>query len=269
MTAREVEPIVRFRSVVSKLTTCTLIVVVAWAALFGDYGRGHDLSSRVIVTSILTGAQILALLILMATIFTVQRRPAVFCSDDRIIDRQMNVSLWSRYSFQWCIDVLVTAGKDELENPDLPAMDHIARSESAMSRFQNMVLKENSLPLWVQIVWEFRFQLIWQWLAILLSNFFDVAPAFATLQLLQYLETRNDSDDLDPAAWKYVVGIVVATISHHGIDSRIMWRATSGMISSRTERAILICRLCRDCHSTSINPYGTNVHETNEKKEFQ
>jgi hypothetical protein len=231
-----VEPVVRFKSVVSKLSTCTLIAVVACAALFGDYGRSHHTNSRVIITSIMTGAQMLALLILMATIFAVQRRPAVFSSDDRMIDRQMNVSLWSRYSFHWGIDVLAAAGKDELENSDLPAMDHTARSQSAMLRFQNMVLKDNSLPLWVQIVWEFRFQLIWQWLAILLSNFFDVAPAFATLQLLQYLETRNDSDDLDPTAWKYVIGIVVATISSHGIDSRIMWRATSGMVSSGTKR---------------------------------
>jgi hypothetical protein len=204
----------------------------------------------------------------MATIFAIRRRPPVFHPDGRIIDQQMNVSLWSRYSFHWCVDVIAAAGKDTAENSDLPAMDHIARSGDAVSRFQNMVLKENSLPLWLQITWEFRGPLIWMWLVILLSNFFDVAPAFATLQLLQYLEKRNDSDDIDPMAWKYVLGILVATVSSHMIDSRIMWRAASGEISTRSEHAVLILLSHRYCYSASIDAYGAYVYKINEDEGF-
>jgi hypothetical protein len=230
-TAREVELVKRFKSAISRITSCLLIVAIAWIALLGDYGHSQSYNDRTLVTTILTSAQIAAALALFAAIFSVQRRPAVFRPDGKVVDRQMNVSLWSRYSFQWCADILRNAGKDVFENKDLPAMDHTVRSESATASFRNMVLKDDSLPLWVQIFWQFRWPLIWQWAAILFSNFFDVAPTFATLQLLRYLEARKDDGDLDPMAWKYVIGIIVASVSTHLVDSRIMWLVMSGMFA--------------------------------------
>ncbi|RDW69893.1 hypothetical protein BP5796_08290 [Coleophoma crateriformis] len=230
-TTREVEFVPRFHSAISRITTCILIAIIAWVALLGDDDRNsQSYTKRMLATSILTSAQIAAAVALFAAIFSVRRRPAVFRPDGKIVDRQMNVSLWSRYSFQWCVDVLRNAGKDKFENEDLPAMDHVVRSENATASFRNMVLKEDSLPLWVQIFWQFRWQLIWQWSAILFSNFFDVAPAFATLQLLRYLEAREDADAIDPMAWKYVIGIVVATMSSHLVDSRIMWLVMSDIV---------------------------------------
>jgi hypothetical protein len=91
-------------------------------------------------------------------------------------------------------------------------------------------MKDN-MPLWAQLFWGFRVHIARQWSATLLSNFFDVAPAFATLQLLKYLETRTDPTATEPGAWKYVVGIAAATTSSHLIDSRIMWWIMSGMFN--------------------------------------
>jgi hypothetical protein len=145
-----------------------------------------------------------SILALMATIFSIKRRPVVFRPDGKLVDQQFNVSLWSRYSFQWCTDVLSAAGKEKFGNEDVPAVDHIVRSENATERFYNIVIKD-SMPLWVQIFWAFRSQLILQWLSILFSNFFDVAPAFATLQLLKYLETRTDPNAIEAGSWIYVV----------------------------------------------------------------
>lgn len=249
--------------------TCTLIAAASCTAFLDAYGRSNHLNLRELATCILTFGQILAVLIVMATVFAIRRRPAVFRPDGRIIDEQMNGSLWSRYTFHWCVDVLAAAGNETIENSDLPAMDHIARSDDALSRFQSMVLKEHSLPLWVLITWQFWGKLVWMWLAILLSNFFDVAPAFATLQLLKYLEKRNDSANMDPMAWKYVLGIMVATISSHLIDSRIMWRATSGITSILSVRAVLTYHFNRHCYSASFNTYGTHVYKTNENEGFQ
>jgi hypothetical protein len=266
---RVVEPVARFRSAISRLTTCSLIVGISWLALYADYGRSQYVTSRILVTSILTGTQLLALLILMATIFAVQRRPTVFDADKKIVEQQMNGSLWSRYSFYWCTDILTIASKDGLENLDIPSMDYATRSKDVVSRFQNMVLKEDKLPLSVQIFWEFRGEFIWQWMAILLSNFFDVAPAFATLQLLRALESRKDVNDLDPTAWKYVVGIIVAASSSHMIDSRIYWRQLSRMNYTLTKRLQkLICLLHRNRYSTSINARGTCVYEIDEEERF-
>lgn len=171
-----------------------------------------------------------AILALIFTIFCVNRRPNLFYHG-RPVDRQRNVSLWSRYTFYWGIDILATAAKDDFGNSDMPAMDHIVRSESATARFRSIIIKEDSLPLWVQILWAFSWELTLQWLGILFSNFFDVAPAFATLQLLQYLETRKD-DAIEPGAWKYVVGIAAATASSNIVDSRLIWWVMTGMFDS-------------------------------------
>lgn len=228
VTVREVDVVVRFKSAISRIATCVLIIAIAWVGLLGDYQHTLSYNNRVSVTTILTSAQIATAFVLFALLLLVKRRPAVFRPDGTIVDQQMNVSLWSRYTFLWSTDILRTAGKEGFGNKDLPAMDHIVRSETATASFRNMVLKDDSLPLWVLIFWQFRWQLIGQWIGILISNFFDVAPAFATLQLLKYLETRKDLDDMDPMAWKYVLGIVVASVSTHLVDSRIAWLVMSG-----------------------------------------
>jgi hypothetical protein len=219
-TSLQVAPLTRFKSAISRLTSCFLLVGIAWISLLGDAPE---------VTTILTSLQMASVIALIATIGSIKRRPVVFRPDGKIVDQQMTVSLWSRYSFEWCMDVLSAAAK-EIENSGIPAMDHVVRSESATERFNNIVIKD-TMPLWVQIFWAFRSQLILQWLSILFSNFFDVAPAFATLQLLKYLETRTDPDGIEPGSWKYVVGILVATTSSHMVDSRIMWWSMSGRLN--------------------------------------
>jgi len=228
-TAQELKPVTRFESATSRLRSCVLIAATACVAWFGDHGHGHQYSNRVFVTSVLAGAQIIAVLVLMAAIFAVKRHPTVFRQDTKVVDREMGANLWSRYSFQWCIETLTASSKDKFGSADLPALNHRIRSEITTASFKNMSLNREKIPLWLQIIWQFRGVLTWQWVMILISNFFDVAPAFATLQLLQYLESRKDIDDRDPMAWKYVLYIVVATASSHFIDSRIGWSRSTGL----------------------------------------
>jgi len=170
----------------------------------------------------------------------------------------MNVSLWARYSFQWCVDVLSAAGKEKIENSDVPAMDHTVRSKEATEWFNNIVIKD-SMPLWVQIFWAFRGPLMLQWLSILFSNFFDVAPTFATLQLLKYLEARTDPNTIEPGAWKYVVGIIVATTSTHLVDSRIMWWVRCGTFNCQGSCVYTETFWNRHRYSTSVNSYRAYV----------
>ncbi|KAG4440995.1 hypothetical protein IFR05_003502 [Cadophora sp. M221] len=212
--SRVVEPVTRFRAITARLWSCFLIAGLALVTLIGDPN---------ITTKSLTSCQLGAIFVLIATIFSVKRRPDIYRPDGRLVDRQWNVSLWAKYSFYWGTPVLAAAGKEEFNNSDMPAMDHVVRSEKVTSRFRTIIIKEDSLPLWVQIFWTFRWALILQWLGILFSNFFDVAPAFATLQLLKYLETRQEGDAAQSGAWIYVAGIVVATISSNIVDSRLMW----------------------------------------------
>ncbi|KAH6603669.1 P-loop containing nucleoside triphosphate hydrolase protein [Trichoderma cornu-damae] len=230
VTSREAAPVTSFKSAISSLWTCTWIICIASVVLHEHNGISYSFSDGLFITSVLTGAQIGAASVLMATIFCIQRRPVVFRPDGRPVDTQMTDSLWSRYSFNWGLGMLRAAGTEKFENSDLPAMDHITRSENATANFKRMIFKKDSLPLWAQITWKYRNQFIYQWAATLVTNFFDVAPAFANLQLLRYLENRTDLDVVDPFAWKYIVAIVVATISSRLVDSRVMWSGMADIV---------------------------------------
>lgn len=244
--------------------TCTLIICIASVVLHANSGFSHRYTDSQFTTSALTGVQIGAALALMATIFSIQRRPAVFAPNGREVDTQRTGSLWSRYSFHWGLPILRAAGTEKFENSDLPAMDHVVRAENATANFKRMIFKDDSLPLWAHISWKYRYQFLFQWSATLFTNFFDVAPAFANLQLLRYLENRNSLDVIDPVAWKWVGAIVLATISSRLVDSRVMWSEMAGIYTPSTFLlsmyipAILMF-FCRHCYSFEINFDRTHV----------
>ncbi|PYH90961.1 P-loop containing nucleoside triphosphate hydrolase protein [Aspergillus ellipticus CBS 707.79] len=220
-TTRQTGPVARFQSALWKQAPAIFIGGIAYTALpryDGSYSNGF------VVTTALVGLQLGALLALLAIIWFVKCRPAVFGPDGRMVDEEMNGGLWTRYGFGWASTILALGGKEKLNDTDLPAMNHSVRSKDVTDSFSTQAL-QSSTPLWIRIAWQFRGQLIRQWLSILFSNFFDVAPAFANLQLLQFLETRGASDQEGLTAWKYVVAIALATASSSLVDSRIIWWA--------------------------------------------
>ncbi|KAL7935404.1 P-loop containing nucleoside triphosphate hydrolase protein [Trichoderma chlorosporum] len=228
--SREIEPVVRYNRATSSLKTIVVIIVIASTVLHGISGVYPRPNDGLFIDSILTWIQIGAALVLSGIIASIKRRPDVFGPDGRVVDSQRTFSLWSRYSFDWPLDVLRAAGSEKFENSDLPAMDHMVRSENATANFKNIIFKADRLPLWAHIMWKFRYRFIWMWGALLFTNFFDVAPAFANLQLLRHLETRENFDIIDPVAWKWVAAIVAATISSRLVDSRVMWSEMADIV---------------------------------------
>ncbi|EHK17405.1 uncharacterized protein TRIVIDRAFT_43463 [Trichoderma virens Gv29-8] len=223
-------PVARYDSATSSLKTCLLIIGIASVSLNAIGGLSSRIHNGLFVTSILIWVQIGAALALIATIASIKRRPDVYSPDGRVVDSQRTFSLWSRYSFDWGLDVLRAAGTEKFENSDLPSMDHMVRSENATANFKNIIFKSDRLPLWAHIMWKFRYRFLWMWAALLFTNFFDVAPAFANLQLLRHLETRENFDTIDPVAWKWVGAIVAATISSRLVDSRVMWSEMADIV---------------------------------------
>ncbi|PTB66969.1 P-loop containing nucleoside triphosphate hydrolase protein [Trichoderma citrinoviride] len=228
--SRELAPVERFNSVTSTQWTGIWIVCIASLDLHALNGLSSRNNGGLLTTSILTASQIGAAIALMATIWTIQRRPDVFRPDGRVVDSQKTLSLWARYSFEWGLGMLRAAGTEKFENSDMPAMDHIVRAENATASFKDIIFKPDRLPLWAHITWKYRWQFLFQWSATLFTNFFDVAPAFANLQLLRYLETRDNLDVIDPVAWIYVAAIVIATISSRMVDSRVMWSEMADIV---------------------------------------
>ncbi|CZS91899.1 uncharacterized protein RAG0_02453 [Rhynchosporium agropyri] len=179
---RLAEPVIRFEAITGRLWSCFPVAGLALVTLIDHCD---------IVTKTLISFQLGLVLVLIATILSVRRRPDVH-RDGRLVDRQWNVSLWAKYSFYWSESSLAATSRSDFHNSDMPAMDHVIRSEKTTARFRNIAIKEYSLPLWVQIAWAFSWELALQWIATLFSNSSDVAPAFASLQLLKYLETREE-----------------------------------------------------------------------------
>ncbi|CZT46537.1 uncharacterized protein RSE6_06976 [Rhynchosporium secalis] len=179
---RLAEPVIRFEAITGRLWSCFPVAGLALVTLIDHCD---------IVTKTQISFQLGLILVLIATILSVRRRPDVH-RDGRLVDRQWNVSLWAKYSFYWSESSLGATSRSDFHNSDMPAMDHVIRSEKTTARFRNIAIKEYSLPLWVQIAWAFSWELALQWIATLFSNSSDVAPAFASLQLLKYLETREE-----------------------------------------------------------------------------
>lgn len=219
----------RFNTAASSLYTCVSITAIASVDLYGINGLDYGYGDGLFVTAVLTGVQIVASLALFATVWLIRRRPDVFRPNGKVVDSLKTGTLWERYSFSWSLGMLNAAGTEKFENSDMPSMDHTTRSENSTADFKRMIFREDKLPLWAHITWKYRWMFLYQWSMILFTNFFDVAPAFANLQLLRYLETRSDSGIIDPVAWKWVAAIVVATISSRLVDSRVMWSEMAGM----------------------------------------
>ncbi|RDW61351.1 hypothetical protein BP5796_11243 [Coleophoma crateriformis] len=216
-TSREVAIIARFHSMISRLASIFLTGVIAWTVFLGDAPEKPDS----IVISSLSGAQVLIALLIVVVIFNIRRRPDVF-HKDRVVERQFTGTLWQRYTFSWSSDLLDLAATKLMDTTDLPIMDSHMRSKVQTARFLAIPLKDD-VKLWKRIFWAFRYQLLYQWTICALGSACDVAPQFAMLKLLQYLEQRKEFDAVDARAWYCVLGLFAATIGLTLLDYRIMW----------------------------------------------
>lgn len=174
------------------------------------------------------GAQIVAILAVVSGLSSIERRPDVFRPDGQVVERQFQSSLWARYTFSWSSEILDLAATKLIEKTDLPAPDVSFRSEEVKEKFRSIALKP-TLKLWVLLFWAFRVQIIYQWTIIAISTLFDVAPQYAMLKLLQFLEARQGADAIDPQAWLWVGSMFVITVGSTIIDHRIMWLMMSNL----------------------------------------
>jgi ABC-type multidrug transport system fused ATPase/permease subunit len=198
-------------------------VVLGWTVLASEKPNYHPDD---IVLYALTAAQIIEVLGIIFALFLVERRPDIFRPDGHVVERQFKGSLWLRYTFNWSSELLDLAAIKLIEINELPALDSLTRAKEVTEVFKTITLKD-TLPLWVLIVWSARARLLWQWTLITISCFFDVAPQFAMMKLLQFLEARRGFDAIDPQAWFWVGALFVITVGSTLIDHRLMWTVFS------------------------------------------
>jgi hypothetical protein len=217
-TALETDINLKFQRGGYNVASCCFIAILAWTVLLGQMPRNPD----DIVLIVTTVAQVVAAFAVATALFFIERRPDVYRPDGQVVERQYKSSLWARYTFSWSSEILDLAATKLIDVADLPAPDTSFRSNVVKEQFRSIALKP-SLKLWALLLWTFWYPLFWQWFLIAVSTLFDVAPQFAMLKLLQFLEARQGFDAIDPQAWLWVGIMLAVTVGSTIIDHRIMW----------------------------------------------
>lgn len=195
-----------------------LIAALGWAVLLGvlpPYPQN-------VILGCVTAAQILATLVVISCLASIERRPDVYNHNGTFVERQFKASAWARYTYSWSSDILDLAATKLIDITDMPALDSHIRSKEAKDRFRDTSLK-STVKLWILIFWNMQAKFYWQWFLITVSCFFDVAPQFTMLQILRFLEGRQDFNPWDPKGWIWVGAMFIVTVGSTLIDYRIFW----------------------------------------------
>jgi hypothetical protein len=199
------------------------ISVLLVAALAGTLSTSNSRPFPAQVAFVVTIAvQIVSALIVSISFLSIPRRPDVFTARGKLVERQNQTSLWTRYSYNWSSELLDIAATKLIEITDLPALDSHIRAKDVKENFRSIILKP-TVPLWLQIFWTYRNPIIFQWLMVIFSAIVDVAPKLAMYRLLQYLEARQGFEMVDPEAWLYVGALFLATVLETLVDYRVSW----------------------------------------------
>jgi len=195
---------------------------------------------------------------------SIPRRPDVFTPAGKLVERQYQTSLWTRYSYNWSSELLDISAKKLIELSDLPAMDSHLRAKDVKEAFQSIVLKP-TVSLWAQIFWAFKWQILYQCYMVAISSVIDAGPQYAMFRLLQYLEGRQAFDTIDPKAWIFVGSLFLATIIETLVDYRITWLMWSdlGVPIRSTLTALLYEKMMKikDCKEPPKDDESTKKDE--------
>ena len=217
---RETRIIPRYQRGVLTSVSFFLLAVLTGCILAGENPK-IDYPGNV-VTAVTGAVQMISAVGVALVFLSIDRRPDVFTPEGKVVERQYQSSIWTRYSYNWSSDILDLSARKLIELSDLPAMDSHMRAKDVKESFQSIVLKP-TVSLWLQIFWAFKWQLLLQaWLCIV-SSAADVFPQVAMLKLLEYLEARKKSGIIDPKAWVCVVALFLATVAETMVDYRVSW----------------------------------------------
>ena len=172
------------------------------------------------------GQAVLAVIALF-TCLSYPRRPVVY-HHGHIVDHQLTVSMFDRFTYTWPSDILEAATKDrQLQLDDLPVMDHHLRSADLNERATRF---SDGRDLFYLILRSHRAGFIGQFIFTFLNSAFLVAPQFAMYQLLKLLEARDQGASIGMPASLWVVALGV-TILILEFSEAAMWWISYGQLS--------------------------------------
>ncbi|CZT08517.1 probable multidrug resistance-associated protein 1 [Rhynchosporium graminicola] len=256
-TLRESRIVTRSDRGVINSISCFLITILA-AVIFSDMQPEHRFhGNHEIALPITLLVQIISAISTIVSFSLIDRRPDIFTTKGKIVERQFSSSFWTRYSYNWSSDLLDLAATKLIDLDDLPAMDARIRAADARTAFQSIALKP-SVALWLRIFWAYRWQIsfqyvfgklasslklslnlshplpsysehafanpiVYRWIMSIASSILDSGPPFAMYQLLRYLEGRTEFTTIDSNAWLCVAALLAATLLETIVDYRVNW----------------------------------------------
>ncbi|KAK2005813.1 ABC transporter [Colletotrichum eremochloae] len=159
---------------------------------------------------------------LVVTGVALPRRPDVYY-DGKVVDRAMTVPAYSRFTWDWCAEIIdLATKKGDLDASDLPKPDHWTRSEDTAAAWKSYNFDSNS-NLWWSIVWAYRVPLFLQWSIAISKAVLSFAPAWITLQILEALQRRLPGEELPMNIWILVFWLGLAILTDAWAEATMFW----------------------------------------------
>ncbi|KAF3387432.1 ATP-dependent bile acid permease [Penicillium rolfsii] len=163
---------------------------------------------------------------LLRALFTVllPRRPDVFF-DGQIVDRELTVTAFGRYTFSWAGSILGYAVKNRtLALTDLPKLRAAKRAERLRAHFERA---KKGRKIWKALVYAHWDSLLFQLFLTLIISVLSFGPQMALFHILSSLETRG-TDAFNPAqtiAWVLALGGLMLLLST--FEAWLFWAVCS------------------------------------------
>ena len=133
------------------------------------------------------------------------RRPDIY-HEDKLVERELSVSLLSRFTFSWANGLLNYAVEHKtMDLEDIPKLTASKRADFLREKFE--IARQNR-KLWLAIVFAHLGPLIAQTILSLLICFLSFGPQVALFQILKTLELRGTPDWNVGASYVWVLSLI-------------------------------------------------------------
>ena len=212
----------------------------------------------------LTAVQLGAALVYMISNICIPRRPDVFVNGS-IVDRQNTVSLLSRYSFSWPLNILSKAAKlDELQVTDLPVVPDSTRSKTLRRNFDAIGTDE---PVWKKILKAFKWSFITLWTLASITSVTGFGPQLVLYSILRTLEERDAGYTVTGKLWGLAAALGGSIALTSWIEAWMYWTTMSRLAIPIMEQlaAVVFSKSTRrkDVMGARKKKEETNSEDTN------
>ncbi|CAG7965014.1 unnamed protein product [Penicillium nalgiovense] len=187
--------------------------------VFAQLGLPHG-----VVWAGLQLAQIASAALRAVSCVLIPRRPDVYY-EDKLVERELSVSLLSRFTFSWANELLNYAVKhNTMDLEDIPKLTASRRADFLREKFE--IARQNR-KLWIAIVVAHLGPLITQTMLSLAICFLSFGPQVALFQILRTLELRGTPDWNAGESYFWVVALGGLLFLASTVDAWLFWVVNS------------------------------------------